>query len=150
MKDSQRASFFAISFVSIVGLVLLFVVNAMAGPAKVVDQPTGDLMSVKYAVINANTSGNNTVVAAVASKRIRVLSMWIICTSAGDVRWESAAGGTALTGQAPVAANGGYVLPYNEGGWFQTVAGELLNLELSGTLDCNGSLSYVEVSTTGD
>lgn len=122
----------------------------MAGPAKIPDTSTGDLMPVKYAVINANTSGNNTIVAAVTAKRIRVVAAWVICGSAGDVRFESAANGTALTGQAPVAANGGFVLPYNEAGWFQTASAELLNLELSGTLDCNGSVAYVEASTTGD
>lgn len=133
------------------GIALLFMVtlNALAGPAKIPDS-SGDLMNVKYAVINANTSGDNTLVAAVTGKRIRVLAGSVICTSAGDVRFESGASGTALTGQYPVAANGGFVLPYSQVGWFQTASATPLNLELSGTLDCNGSLTYVEVPTTGD
>lgn len=137
---------------SVLGVVLIgFVgVAALAGPAKIPDSVTGDGMVVKYEKINANTSGDNTLLAAVTGKRIRVLAVNIICTTAGDVRFESGASGTALTGQYPVAANGGFVLPYSPVGWFQTASATLLNLELSGTLDCNGSFVYVEASTTGD
>lgn len=119
-------------------------------------QVTGDLsgslmksdaspMLVKYAVIDAATSGDNTIVAAVTGKKIRVISCWLVSGGTVTTRWESAASGTALTGQATLAVNTGYVLPHNKDGWFETVAGQLLNLELSGGVTVDGSLSYVEV-----
>lgn len=100
----------------------------------------------KRAVIDHATSGDNTVVAAVASKKIRVLSAFLIAAAAVTARFESGAGGTALTGQVSLAANGGFVLPHNPAGWFETAAGEMLNLELSAALSVDGAITYVEVS----
>ena len=99
----------------------------------------------KFAVIDAATSGDNTLVAAVASKKIRVLSLWLVASAAVNTRFESGASGTALTGQANLAANGGYVLPFSPVGHFETASGVLLNLELSGAVSVDGSLCYVEV-----
>lgn len=102
------------------------------------------LNNIKHAAIDAATSGDNTLVSAVTGKKIRVLSLWLVATGAVTVRFESGAGGTALSGQASLAANGGIVLGFNEGGWFETAAGSLLNLELSGAVSVDGSLSYIE------
>lgn len=103
------------------------------------------IRGTKRAVISSASSGNNTLVAAVTGKRIRVLSLFLVATGAVTVRFESAADGTALSGQMAIAANGSLVLPYNEAGWLQTVAGELLNLELSGGVQVSGALTYQEV-----
>lgn len=99
----------------------------------------------KYAVIDDATSGNNTLVAAVSGKQIRVLAIFMI--AAGDVvaRFESDADGTALTGQMDLTTNSGFVLPFNPVGWFQTDAGELLNLELDGAVSVDGCLVYAEI-----
>lgn len=106
----------------------------------------GVLLQVKHAVISASSSGDNTLVAAVTGKKLRVLSYSFVVTGAVTVRFESAAGGTALTGQMPFAAAGDCWSPgYDPHGHFETVAGELLNLELSGAVAVNGHLSYVEV-----
>lgn len=99
----------------------------------------------KYAVIDHAASGDNTIVAAVTDKKIRVLSLYLIASAAVTARFESGASGVALTGQLQLAANGGLVLPFNEDGWFETVAGSLLNLELSGAISVDGGLSYREV-----
>jgi len=102
--------------------------------------------AVKYAVIDAATSGDNTLVAAQgAGKKIRVLSCFLIAAGAVNVRFESGAGGTALTGQMNCAANGGFALPHNEYGWFETAANALLNLELSGATSVDGSLTYIVI-----
>ena len=42
-------------------------------------------------------------------------------------------------------ANGQFILPKNGFGWFETVAGENLNLELSAATAVAGSLVYEEV-----
>jgi hypothetical protein len=100
---------------------------------------------VKYAKIDAASSGDNTLVAAAgAGLKIRVHSCFLIAADAVNVRFESGASGTALTGQMNCAINGGFVLPYNEAGWFETAANALLNLELSGAVSVDGSLSYSE------
>lgn len=62
------------------------------------------------------------------------------------MRFESAAGGTALTGVMNFGAAGdGMVLPYNPLGWFETTAAQLLNMELSGAVSVDGALQYIEV-----
>jgi len=100
--------------------------------------------SIKFAAISVSSSGDNTIVAAVPDKRIRVLSVWIVAAAAVTAKWQSGTGGTDLTGAASLAANGGYVLGFNEGGWFQTAPGVLLNLSLGAAQAVAGSLSYIE------
>lgn len=106
----------------------------------------GALLTPKFAVIDAATSGNNTIVAAVSTKKIRVLSAFMVMTgTAVTIRFQSGAGGTALTGQMQPSQGGGFVLPYNPYGWFETAASALLNLELGGAQSVDGCLVYVEV-----
>ncbi len=102
-------------------------------------------LTPKYAVIDDASSGDNTIVAAVVGKKIRVLALFMV--SGGDVlaRFEDGAGGTALTGQMDLTTNSGFVLPFNPVGWFETTANTLLNLELDGAVSQDGSLVYVEV-----
>ena len=98
---------------------------------------------VKRAAVNAADSAD--LVAAVTGKKIRVVSLWLIPAGTVNTPFESGASGTALTGQANLTAQAGYVLPFNPTGWFETAAGALLNLELSAAVSVDGSLSYVEV-----
>ena len=101
---------------------------------------------IKYAVIDDASSGDNTLVAAAgAGVKIRVLSAMLVAAGDVDVRFESGAGGTALTGQMDLTTNSGFTLPFNPGGWFETGDNALLNLELSGAVSVDGCLSYVEV-----
>lgn len=101
---------------------------------------------VKYAVIDAATSGDNTLVAAAGvGVKIRVLSLFMISAGTVTARFESGASGTALTGQMNLVVNNGFVLPYNPAGWFETADNTLLNLELSAAISVDGCLTYVEV-----
>ena len=102
-------------------------------------------MHTTKVAISAASSGDNTLLAAITGKAIRVHSLFFIASSAVNIRFESAAGGTALTGVMEFAANGGMVLPFNPDGWFETVAGELLNLELSGAVGVRGAFAYSKV-----
>lgn len=108
-------------------------------------QSGNDQVTPKFAVIDAATSGDNTLVAAVASKKIRVLSLFLVSSGTVNARFESGAGGTALTGQMNLVANSGFTLPFSPLGWFETAANTLLNLELSGAVSCDGCLTYIEV-----
>lgn len=107
----------------------------------------GASVTPKFATIDAASAGDNTLVAAVVGKKVRVTSLFVVNghTSTQTVRFESGAGGTALTGQMVLAANGGFVLPYNPNGWFETAVNTLLNLELAGATTVDGALTYIEV-----
>lgn len=98
-----------------------------------------------FAAIAASSSGDNTIVAAVAGKVIRVIAGWWVSAGTVTTRWEDGAGGTALSGQAALIANTGVVLPFNPVGWFETSSNTLLNLELSGAVSVAGSITYVTV-----
>lgn len=114
----------------------------MAQPSPVYE--TSD-RTVKYAAVDATTSGDNTLVAAVTGDKIRVLACVLISAGTATIRFEDGAGGTALTGQMTVSSGSGFTLPWNPLGWFETTAGTLLNLEISDTISIDGCLVYVEV-----
>ncbi len=99
----------------------------------------------KFAKIDHNTNGDNTIVAASSGRRIRVLALFLVSGGATTVRFESGAGGTALTGQMDLVAQSTVVLPFNPSGWFETAAGELLNMELSAGVSVDGGLVYTEI-----
>jgi|TARA_R100001086_G_scaffold160429_1_gene86209 hypothetical protein len=104
-----------------------------------------EIQLVKRAAIDAATSGNNTLVAAVSGKKIRVLALFATMTgSAVTIRFEDGAGGTALTGQMGPTSGQTIVLPFNPVGWFETSAATLLNMELSGAQSVDGVLVYIE------
>lgn len=102
-------------------------------------------LTPKFAVIDVASSGDNTILAAVTGKKIRVLALFLVSAGTVTTRFESGASGTALTGQMNLVANSGFCLPYNPVGWFETASNTLLNLELSGAVSVDGSLVYVEV-----
>ena len=102
-------------------------------------------LTPKYAIIDAASSGDNTLVAAVTAKKLRVLALYMVSAGTVSARFESGAAGTALSGQMNLVANSGFTLPFNPVGWFETGSNVLLNLELSGAVSCDGSLVYVEV-----
>lgn len=105
----------------------------------------GTSVTPKFKIIDAATSGENTLIAAVVSKKIRVHSLYLVASAAVTVRFEDGAAGTALSGQMQLGANGGFVLPFNPYGWFETSSNTLLNLELSGAISCDGGIQYSEV-----
>lgn len=103
-------------------------------------------LTPKYAKIAASSSGNNTLVAAVTSKKIRVLAYNFMGAGAVNAKFQDGAGGTDLTGLKYIdAAGGGIAASYNPVGWFETTANTLLNLNLSGAVAVGGELVYVEV-----
>lgn len=108
--------------------------------------------NIKRAAISGATSGDNTLVSAVTGKKIRVLALFLTVADAVTIRFESGAGGTALTGVMTVdhdpatgVTSNPFVLPLNLAGWFETAAGSLLNMELSGAIQVSGALLYQEI-----
>lgn len=83
-------------------------------------------------------------VAAVTSKKIRVIALVVQCAgTATTCTFES--GGSTRKHKVPAGANGGQVLPPNPWGWFETAAGESLTVTTGAGSDTEISGVYVEV-----
>ena len=122
-----------------------FVASSPASATVAPDPYVPSGLTPKFKKIDAASSGNNTIVAAVVGKKIRVIAADLVCVTAVTVAWQSGAGGTALSGTMSFGANGGYVLGYNPAGWFETAAQELLNMSLGGAVQVSGTITYIEV-----
>lgn len=92
------------------------------------------------AFANPSTTGNTAVVAAQASNKIRVLSVAVITTLANDIKFQSAT--TDITALFPLGANGGFILPPNPAGWFETSINEALNINLSVATATGVNITY--------
>src|SRR2546427_5516463 len=100
--------------------------------------------AVQFAVISQAATA--TVVAAqAAGVTIRVVSLFLVNTTAQTLTFKSGAGGTAITGAMALGANGVLVLPHNPQGHFETAAAALLELALSGATQVSGALQWVAV-----
>lgn len=99
----------------------------------------------KFARIDAASSGSNTIIGAVSSKKIRVLSCVLISAGSVTAKFQSGAAGTDLMGALPLSAQAGFSSGFCPVGLFETASNTLLNLQLSGAVQVSGFLTYVEV-----
>lgn len=84
------------------------------------------------------SSGTTEIVAAVAGKRIYVVSYAVVTTAAGTVKFSD---GSDLSGAMPFAANGGISCSGQPSSpWFWTAEGSALSIVTTATT--NGHLSY--------
>lgn len=98
---------------------------------------------IKFAAVTFSAGAD--LVAAVAGKRIRLLSLFITAeTAAGTITLNSVLGETTtgLTGAMRVAANGQISLPFSPVGHVQTVVGGKLSVAHSSAGACAGCLVY--------
>ena len=122
----------------------------MVATGKLYNLATEQQLTPKWAPLAAATAGDNTLLAAVASKKIRVLALVLVAGAAGNVYFTSGVGGTVIFGGATnkinLAANGTLALPFNPLGWFENAAvNQALVLNASSTGPFSGGLVYVEV-----
>lgn len=99
--------------------------------------------NIQYAAISAASNGDNTLVAADATRKIKVQSYVIV--AAGTVTTTFKSNATALTGAMPLVVNSGVACPPvkpTDGSYFQTAVNEPLILTLSGAVAVAGHLSY--------
>jgi len=107
------------------------------------------ILTPLFTAIAFSGNGNNTVLSAVGGKRLRVLSMALVASTATGLHITDGPSGpgiyasSAFTSQ--FAANGGIVLPFNPLGWFQTTSGSAVVFNISATSSIGGSLTYVQV-----
>lgn len=110
----------------------------------------GTSRAVTRTAIAAASSGNNTLVANTnGGLTVRVYAMTIIATSAVSIYFTADNAGTVIfggsTNKIALAANGGFVLPYNPLGWFDTSANTDLCVNLSGATAISGGVITAEV-----
>lgn len=105
----------------------------------------GTQLTPKFAVLTASASGVTTLVAAVAAKKLRVLALSLVANGSVNAKFQSHVTPTDKSGLYYLAANGGFVLPVNQFGWFETIAGEALDINLSGAVAVGGNIVYIEV-----
>lgn len=111
---------------------------------QIIDE-NGTVRTVQRAFENATLSGNNEVVAAQGSGiRIRVLSVKVVTATALTIKFQSAT--TDISPGESLPANGGFVMPRNVDGWFQTAANEALNINLSGAGTVGCTVTYIQAT----
>lgn len=101
------------------------------------------ISEVQFAVLSVTATA--TVIAALGTGKIRVVSLSCTNTTAQSITFKSGAAGTALTGAYALGALGQLILPFNSQGWFETAAATLLELNTSGGTLVAGTIGYVQV-----
>jgi hypothetical protein len=101
-------------------------------------------LTPQFKTIVASSSGNTTILSAVVDKKIRILSMTLTFSGGVNVKFQSN-NSTDITGILYGVTGIPLILPYNKLGLFQTVAGELLNINLSESVAVGGFMTYIEV-----
>ncbi len=96
----------------------------------------------KYAAISFTNSGD--LVALVGGRKIRVLSLLLTLAGSQTVKFQSG-GTTDLSGAISLIQGVALQLPFQREGWFETVAGEKLNIVCGGLVNGAGCLVYQEV-----
>jgi len=99
-------------------------------------------VSPQFASIAATATGQTTLVAAQISPNriIRVKQYAYLVGAAVNVKFQSAS--TNLTGAQEHDAKGSGITSEHMDGVFETVAGEALNINLSGNVNVSGSIQY--------
>jgi len=95
--------------------------------------------SVSFATINATTSGDTQVVAAVSNRRIVVVAYAVVASATVNIRFRS--GTTDITGSMRLVEGGGIAHAY-DAGLFQTATGQALNINLSANATVGGYVVY--------
>lgn len=95
-------------------------------------------------VINQVASGDNSTLAAVTSKKLRLLSLAV--TAAGTVSLtlgsDLAGSFVAKSGAMLLVANELFILPLNDAGWFDTDAGKAANFFTSAGISIQGVAKF--------
>ncbi|MCH7553547.1 MAG: hypothetical protein IIC82_06095 [Chloroflexi bacterium] len=106
---------------------------------------TETISAPKRATITAGSSGNTQVVAAVTGKQIRPTRIRLNANGAVNSKFQSASNEIDGLGLFYHDAAGSGYTEYEPSGLGETVAGEALNINLSGAIAISGGLTYVEV-----
>lgn len=106
----------------------------------------GTAVPIKFVRVNATADGDNTIVAAVGGKKIRVLGYALTVTAAGTITVQNTQATPVLMAQFSLAAQGG--VSYAGGltaPAFETAVGTGVEINNPAGVDILGHLTYVEV-----
>lgn len=105
----------------------------------------GSSVEVKYAAINVDGADSDSIIAAVADKKFKVLGYAVVCDDIVNITFEDS-DGTDFTGAMPLAANGGVSYSASPYGAFETTtANKALHLLKSAAVNCDGHITYAEI-----
>lgn len=121
----------------------------MAGSFEFHDQHA--TQEVQRTVIAFASAADHTIAAAVTGKKARLLSFVASMTgTAPTIRFESGAGGTALSGVIIPTSGSVVSMPHNPLGWLESASGQALSLEVTGTSpSIQGVATWVYVDADG-
>lgn len=91
--------------------------------------------------INFSTTGDNIIAPAVASNRIVVERIWLVCTGATSLTFKDGAS-ISLSGAAAMSANGGLTFDATGEPWFVTTLGNAFIINQSGSTQVSGMVYY--------
>ncbi len=100
--------------------------------------PGNDLSGV---AINASSTGDNAVVAAVATQCVLVFKIFFVASTATTVTFKDGAS-TSLTGAITLTAGGSFVLDLDSEPWFVATRGNAFIISQSGTAQLSGRVYY--------
>lgn len=103
---------------------------------------------IKRKAIDHATNGANTILQKSGRKKLRVINIVAISAGTATVQFQSIgnnAVATNLTGDMALVANVGFAPGEAQHGHFETLPGELLNMQLSAGVSVDGWLTYIEV-----
>jgi len=92
--------------------------------------------------VSPSSSGDNTVIAATTGRKIRVLAVAISAASAVNAKFTSSTTSDITKLFYLTSGDLNVVLPFNPMGWFETVSGELLGLNLSSGVSVALQITY--------
>ena len=104
---------------------------------------SGGITLTTRASISFSASGDNTLVAGIASKIVRVYRIFLVVSAATNLTFvDGTPGGTNFDGALAMSANGGLTLDFSEEPWFVTSAGNAFVLNQSGSAQIGGCIYY--------
>lgn len=98
-------------------------------------------LTLLFASIDVAGSGDNAIVVADATRKIKVVSYTMVAEGTVAARWRSATNNKS--GAMPLVANSGIAISEKAGNWLlETNVNEALNLNLSAAIGVRGHISY--------
>ena len=91
--------------------------------------------------INFSSTGDNTVISAIASTRILVDRVWLVASTATNLTFKDGAS-NSLSGPVPMSANGGLTFDISGEAWFVTALANAFIINQSGTAQISGQIYY--------
>jgi len=101
------------------------------------------VLTQNFTAFSMNTNSTSSLVAAVASKKIRVINFWATTSTATNFQLLSAA--ATVSGLMQLTDKAGIVLPEANLGWLETAAGSALVGSSSASATVSGNITYITI-----